>query len=403
MSLFQYNIVLTNGDKRKGKLEALSAEAAEGKLVAQGCQVLSLKPIPEPMAIKMPGTTGISNKELIIFTRQLSTMIDAGLPIVQALELLASQEQNPHLKKVMLTVKSDVEGGMTFADALKKHPLVFDNLYTSLVSAGEIGGVLDTILARLCVQIEKNAQLAKKIKKALTYPIGTLVVAVIIMIFMLWKVIPTFQGMFDNMGGQLPSLTQFLVDASDWMSSNIVPILAIVIGVPLTIAICRKKIFAFHRAMDAFLLAMPGIGDVLRKSAVSRFTRTLATMMTSGVPLMDSLQIVENAAGNIRIAEGIEYARQRLSEGSTLADPLMVTGIFPNMVVAMIRVGEETGALDAMLGKIADSYDEEVDDAIDAMMAMLQPAIMALLGGMVGTMLIGMYLPIFSMGSMTGG
>lgn len=403
MSLFQYSIVLTNGDKRKGKLEALSAEAAEGKLVAQGCQVLSLKPIPEPMALKMPGTTGITNKELIIFTRQLSTMIDAGLPIVQALELLASQEQNPHLKKVMLTVKSDVEGGMTFADALKKHPLVFDNLYTSLVSAGEIGGVLDTILARLCVQIEKNAQLAKKIKKALTYPIGTLVVAVVIMIFMLWKVIPTFQGMFDNMGGQLPALTQFLVDASDWMSSNIIPILAIVIGVPLTIAICRKKIFAFHRAMDAFLLAMPGIGDVLRKSAVSRFTRTLATMMTSGVPLMDSLQIVENAAGNIRIAEGIEYARQRLSEGSTLADPLMVTGIFPNMVVAMIRVGEETGALDAMLGKIADSYDEEVDDAIDAMMAMLQPAIMALLGGMVGTMLIGMYLPIFSMGSMTGG
>jgi type IV pilus assembly protein PilC len=205
------------------------------------------------------------------------------------------------------------------------------------------------------------------------------------------------------MGGQLPSLTQFLVDASDWMSSNIVPILLIVIGVPVTIAICRSKIFAFRRAMDAFLLAMPGIGEVLRKSAVSRFTRTLATMMTSGVPLMDSLQIVENAAGNIRIAEGIEYARQRLSEGSTLADPLMVTGIFPNMVVAMIRVGEETGALDAMLGKIADSYDEEVDDAIDAMMAMLQPAIMALLGGMVGTMLIGMYLPIFSMGSMTGG
>lgn len=402
MSLFQYSIVLTNGDKRKGKLEALSAEAAESKLTSQGCKVLSLKPIPEPMAIKMPGTSGITNKELIIFTRQLSTMIDAGLPIVQALELLASQEQNPHLKKVMLTIKSDVESGMTFADALKKHPLVFDNLYTSLVAAGEIGGVLDTILARLCVQIEKNAQLTKKIKKALTYPLGTLIVAVVIMIFMLWKVIPTFQGMFSNMGGQLPALTQFLVDASEWMSSHIVPILLIVIGIPTIISICRSQIFAFRRAMDAMLLNLPGIGNVLRKSAVSRFTRTLSTMMASGVPLMDSLQIVENAAGNIRIAEGIEYARQRLSEGATLADPLMVTGIFPNMVVAMIRVGEETGALDTMLGKIADSYDEEVDDAIDAMMAMLQPAIMALLGGMVGTMLIGMYLPIFSMGSMTG-
>ncbi len=384
-------------------MEAVSQDAATAKLSSQGCQILAMKELPEPMAFKMPGTSGVSGKELIIFSRQLSTMIDAGLPIVQALELLASQEQNPHFKKVQLAIKADVEGGSTFADALKKHPLIFDNLYISLVAAGEVGGVLDTILARLCIQIEKNANLTKKVKKALTYPLGTLVVAVVIMIFMLWKVIPTFQGMFASMGGQLPGLTQFLVDASEWMSSNIVPILLIVIGIPTIFIAVHKRSFTFRRACDQFMLNMPGIGAVIQKSAVSRFTRTLATMLSSGVPLMDGLQIVSNASGNIRISEGIDYARARLSEGSTLADPLMVTGIFPNMVVAMIRVGEETGALDTMLGKIADFYDEEVDDAIDAMMAMLQPAIMALLGGMCGTMLIGMYLPIFSMGSMTGG
>lgn len=403
MSLYQYSIVLTNGDKRKGTMEALSEEAATQKLTAQGCKIVSLKAIPEPMALKFPGTSGVTGKDLIIFSRQLSTMIDAGLPIVQALELLASQEQNPHFKKIQLAIKADVEGGSTFADALKKHPAVFDSLYTSLVAAGELGGVLDTILARLCIQIEKSAELTKKVKKALTYPIGTLVVAVVIMIFMLWKVIPTFQGMFASMGGQLPALTQFLVDASEWMSSNIVWILLIVIGVPSILMLLLKRSFTFHRHFDGFLLNMPGIGPVIRKSAVSRFTRTLATMTSSGVSLMDGLQIVSNASGNIQIAEGIDYARARLAEGSTLADPLMVTGIFPNMVVAMIRVGEETGALETMLGKIADFYDTEVDDAIDAMMAMLQPAIMALLGGMVGTMLIGMYLPIFSMGSMTGG
>lgn len=397
MSTYKYQIILSNGDKRSGALEAASAESAEAKLVQQGCQVLSVKPVPEPLAIKMPGSSGVKNKDLIIFSRQLSTMIDSGLPIVQALDLLSSQEQNIHFKKIQLQIKADVESGSTFADALKKHPLVFDNLYVSLVSAGEIGGVLDTILARLCIQIEKNAAITKKIKKALSYPLGTLAIAIVIMIFMLWKIIPTFQEMFDQMGNQLPALTQFLVDTSAWVGENILTILAVVIGVPLTITILLKKSFQFHKLWDSMLLNVPGVGPVLRKTAVSRFTRTLATMLSSGVSLMDGLGIVSQASGNIRISEGIDYARARLSEGSTLADPLMVTGIFPNMVVAMIRVGEETGALDTMLAKIADFYDEEVDDAVDNMMALLQPFIMIFLGGTVGAMLIGMYLPIFSM------
>ena len=217
MSTYKYQIILRNGDQRSGALEAASAESAEAKLVQQGCQVLSVKPVPEPLAIKMPGSSGVKNKDLIIFSRQLSTMIDSGLPIVQALDLLSSQEQNIHFKKIQLQIKADVESGSTFADALKKHPLVFDNLYVSLVSAGEIGGVLDTILARLCIQIEKNAAITKKIKKALSYPLGTLAIAIVIMIFMLWKIIPTFQEMFDQMGNQLPALTQFLVDTSAWV------------------------------------------------------------------------------------------------------------------------------------------------------------------------------------------
>jgi len=397
MSTFQYQIILSNGDRRKGALEAATQEAAEAKLTSQGCQVLSIKQAPEALAIKMPGSSGVKNKDLIIFSRQLSTMIDSGLPIVQALDLLSSQEQNIHFKKIQLGIKAEVESGSTFADALKKYPQVFDNLYVSLVQAGELGGVLDTILQRLCIQIEKNAAITKKIKKALSYPLGTLALSVIIMIFMMWKIIPTFQEMFEQMGNQLPALTQFLVDASAWVGENILIILAVVIGVPVAIMCGLKYSFAFHRSWDAMLLNLPGIGPVLQKTAVSRFTRTLATMLSSGVSLMDGLTIVSSATGNIRISEGIDYAKARLSEGSTLADPLMVTGIFPNMVVAMIRVGEETGALDTMLQKIADFYDEEVDDAVDAMMAILQPFIMCFLGGTVGSMLIGMYLPIFSM------
>ncbi len=397
MSTFQYQIILTNGDKRKGALEAPTIEAAEAKLTSQGCQVLNIKPVPEALAIKFPGSSGVKTKDLIIFSRQLSTMIDSGLPIVQALDLLSSQEQNIHFKKIQLGIKAEVESGSTFADALRKYPQVFDNLYVSLVQAGEIGGVLDTILQRLCIQIEKNAAITKKIKKALSYPLGTLALSVVIMIFMMWKIIPTFQEMFEQMGNQLPALTQFLVDASAWVGENILIILAVVIGVPVAIMIALKHSFAFHRSWDAMLLNIPGIGPVLQKTAVSRFTRTLATMLSSGVSLMDGLTIVSSASGNIRISEGIDYAKARLSEGSTLADPLMVTGIFPNMVVAMIRVGEETGALDTMLQKIADFYDEEVDDAVDAMMAILQPFIMVFLGGSVGSMLIGMYLPIFSM------
>ena len=401
MPTFAYKAkIKSNGATSRGEIEAPSQDAAMQRLQSNGLEVQSIKQKADGggLALKMPGTSGVSGRDLVIFSRQLSTMIDSGLPIVQALDLLASQEANPHFKKVQLAVKADVETGMPFGDALRKHPSVFSPLYCSLVTAGEIGGVLDTILQRLCTQIEKSEAMKRKIKSSLTYPVGTLVVAVVICIFMLWKVIPTFQDMFSSMGGQLPSLTQFLVDASNWVSSNIVYILLTVIAVPTAIYFALKQ-RPIKRAVDSFALMVPGVGDVIRKSAVASFTRTLGTMISSGVPLLDALAIVSDSVSNIAVQEAILFVRSRLSEGATLADPLQVTGIFPNMVVQMIRVGEETGALDTMLNKIADFYDEEVDDAIGKMMAMIEPLMMVFLAFIVGGMLIGMYLPIFSMSS----
>lgn len=390
--------IASTGNPTRGEIDAPNADAALQRLQSNGLIDIKVSVKPEGLAIKMPGTSGIKSRELVIFSRQLSTMIDAGLPIVQALELLSSQEQNVHFKKVQLAIKADVETGMTFADALKKHPLVFSPLYCSLVAAGELGGVLDTILNRLCGQLEKADALKRKIKGALTYPVGTLIAAILIIIFMLWKVIPVFQDMFSSMGGQLPGPTQFLVDASAWVGANFLYIIITCIVVPTLIVYALKQ-HKIRKAFDGACLHMPLVGDVIKKSAVSTFTRTLGTMISSGVPLMDALQIVAESVTNIAVSEAILFARQRLSEGSTLADPLMVTGVFPNMVVQMIRVGEETGALDTMLNKIADFYDEEVDDAIASLMSALQPVLMVFLAGAVGFMLIGMYLPIFSMSS----
>ncbi len=399
MAIYLYTgkIISTNTNT-KGEIDAANPDAARQRLQSQGVDVKSVKAKPDGFAFKMPGTSGVSPRELIIFSRQLSTMIDSGLPIVQCLDLLASQEANANFKKVQLAIKADLETGMTFADALTKHPLVFSNLYCSLVRAGELGGVLDTILVRICVQLEKTAAMKKKIKAALAAPLGTLAAAIVISIFMLWKIIPTFQEMFDNMGGQLPALTQMLVDLSQWVTDNILIIFAVVIGVPVAISFALKQ-RAIKKVWDTVALQLPGVGDVIKKSSVASFTRTLGSMLSSGVPLLDGLQIVSESVTNIAVEEALTFTRQRLSEGSTLADPLSVCGVFPNMVVQMIRVGEETGALDTMLNKIADFYDEEVDDAIAKMTAAIQPAAMCLLAVMVGGMLIGMYLPIFSMSS----
>ncbi|MBO5753368.1 MAG: type II secretion system F family protein, partial [Proteobacteria bacterium] len=330
MATFQYTAKVTaTGKTKRGEIDAVSADAASQRLQANGLKVEKISQKSDGLPpFKLPGTSGVSSRELVVFSRQLSTMIDAGLPIVQCLDLLSGQEQNLHFKKVQLAVKTEVETGKTFAESLRKHPLVFSNLYCSLVHAGEMGGVLDTILSRLCIQLEKADAMKRKIKGALTYPVGTLVAAIGILIVMMWKVIPTFEEMFSSMGGQLPGLTQLLVDTSRWFAANIVYIFITVIGVPIFIIFLLKQ-HKVRRVVDSALLYMPGVGIVIRKSAVSTFTRTLGTMLSSGVPLMDGLTIVADSISNTAISEAIMFCRARLSEGSTLADPLLVTGVFP--------------------------------------------------------------------------
>jgi type IV pilus assembly protein PilC len=387
------------GEARNGVMEAKSADEVNQRLAAQG--VIPSKVKKKAMEIrlpKLPGTGGVPLKDLVIFTRQFSTMIDAGLPLVQCLEILGTQSDNANLKKVLLEVKEMVEGGSTFADALRKHPKVFDNLYTNLVAAGEVGGILDTILSRLAVYIEKNVKLKKKVKSAMVYPVCIVIIAIVVLLVLLYYVIPVFQKMFEGFGAKqaLPPMTQNLIDLSEWMRAYWYIVFGVIIGIPVSIKLIKKNPKGLYY-WDKFMLKMPLFGSLLRRVAVAKFTRTMSTMISSGVPILDALEIVAKSAGNTVVEEGIMYAREKITEGKTMAEPLAQSGVFPDMVVSMIAVGESTGALDQMLSKIADFYDEEVDAAVDALTAMLEPLMLVLLGGMVGYFLIAMYLPIFSL------
>jgi len=324
-------------------------------------------------------------------------MIDAGLPIVQALDLLQTQEPNPFFKAILKDVKGTVETGSTFAEALAKHPQVFDALYVNLVAAGETGGVLDAILNRLAIYIEKNVALRRKIKGAMTYPVAVFAIAIIVVMVMLWKVIPTFQEMFQDMGNaELPAPTQFAIDLSEAFQNHLILILAgvgaIFFGIPM--ALKQKPV---RKVFDKYVIRFPIVGSVVQKAAVARFTRTFGTMMASGVPILEALDIVARSSGNMSVEAAILYAREKISEGKTLVEPLLETGIFPEMVVQMIGVGEATGAMDTMLNKIADFYEEEVDTAVDGLTSMIEPIMMVFIGGIVGGLLIAMYLPIFSL------
>jgi type IV pilus assembly protein PilC len=308
---------------------------------------------------------------------------------------LAGQTDNPEMKKVLLAVKAKVEEGSTFADALREHPKVFNELYVQLVAAGEMGGILDTILSRLASFIEKNEKLKRKIKGAMTYPIIVLCIAVLVVAVLLLKVTPTFQKMFQDFGGTMPAPTQFVIDVSEWLQSYILHLIGAIIGVFVSVrAFLRNK--KGRSIFDKYVLKAPLFGPLIRKIAVARFTRTLGTMISSGVPILDALEIVSKTAGNRTIESAIYYTRSKISEGKTIAAPLLETGVFPTMVVQMIGVGEATGAMDQMLNKIADFYDDEVDVAIGALTSMIEPVMMVFLGGIVGGFLIAMYMPIFS-------
>lgn len=378
-------------------MEAPDEEAVRLVLRRQRIEPTKIKPAPkdifENISFLKPKVT---EKDIVLFTRQFATMIDAGLPLVQCLDILANQTDNRTFKQMLRQIKTDVESGSTFADALKKHPKTFDELFVNLIAAGEVGGILDTILNRLAAYIEKAMKLKKKVKGAMVYPIVVLVVAVAVVAVLLLFVIPIFKKMFEDMGGGLPTPTQIVIDFSDWVQSYILFIVAVVVA--LIIGFNRFYATRKGRAlMDDLILRVPVIGDLIRKVAVARFTRTLGTMIQSGVPLLDGLDIVAKTAGNKTVEAAILKTRASIAEGRTIADPLSESGVFPSMVVQMIAVGESTGALDAMLAKIADFYDEEVDAAVEALTSLIEPFLMIFLGGTIGGLVIAMYLPIFKL------
>jgi type IV pilus assembly protein PilC len=383
------------GELKKGEMEANDAEAVNNRLKSLGLNPTKVKKKPMDLALKMPGTSGVTGKDILVFTRQFATMIDAGLPIVQCLDILAGQMDNAAFRKVLYAIKAKVESGSTFADALKDHPKVFDELYTQLCAAGEVGGILDNILNRLAVYREKAEKLKGKVKSAMTYPAIVLVVAIGVTAVLLLKVTPVFAKMFQDFGGALPAPTQFVVDLSAWLQHYIIH-LVLSIAAVIAAAIAFRRSQKGRKITDKMFLKMPILGPVLRKVAVARFTRTLGTMISSGVPILDALDVTAKTAGNRTVEESIYYVRSKISEGKNIAGPLLETGVFPSMVVQMIGVGEATGAMDQMLNKIADFYDEEVDVAVAGLTAMIEPLMMVFLGIVVGGFLVAMYLPIFS-------
>jgi type IV pilus assembly protein PilC len=402
MPKFQYEGVTSTGAKTKGEFEAANQQAAMSKLKAQQIKptivkekaggALSFNIDLGKLKIFKPS---VKERDLVLFTRQFATMIDAGLPLVQCLDIQSQQAENPTFREQLKEIKATVEAGSTFADALRKFPKTFDELFVNLIAAGEVGGILDTILSRLAAYIEKSAKLKKQVKSAMVYPSSVVGVAVIVITVILWKVIPVFAAMFHDFGAALPAPTVFVMNLSSFVQKYIL-LMIVMAGVA---AYGWKRLYEWkpgRREIDDISLKLPIVGTLIRKVAVARFTRTLGTMITSGVPILDALDICAKTAGNMTIEGAIVKVRTSISEGRTIAEPLAETRVFPPMVVQMISVGEATGALDTMLGKIADFYDEEVDAAVGALTSLIEPLLMVGLGGAVGGLVVAMYLPIFT-------
>jgi type IV pilus assembly protein PilC len=405
MAKFSWEARGKTGSIQKGVMEASSVAAVEAQLKRFAFSGIKIKEEGKGLSkeIKIPGFGGkVQTKELVVFTRQFATMIDSGLPLVQCLDILGSQQENKTFKDIILKVKESVESGSTFADALKKHPKTFDDLYTNLVAAGEVGGILDTILNRLAAYMEKAMKLKKQVKGAMIYPTTIMSIAIIVIAVILVFVIPTFAKMFKDFGGDLPAPTKIVIALSNFVVNYIF----VIVGAIVILFIGFKKYYATangKKVIDTYALKAPIFGMLIRKVAVARFTRTLGTMISSGVPIMDGLEIVAKTAGNKVVEEAVYKVRQSISEGKTMAEPLAECGVFPPMVVQMISVGEATGAMDTMLNKIADFYDDEVDSAVGALTSMMEPLLMVFLGTTVGGLVIAMYLPIFKIAGTVGG
>ncbi len=402
MAKFQWEAATRTGEARKGVMEAADAESVENRLKGEGLTIKKVK--REAREIHIQIGTGVGPKDLQVFTRQLATMIDAGLPLVQCLDILATQTDNKSFARILSQVKASVEQGATFSDSLRKHPKVFDELFVNLVGAGEIGGILDTILNRLAVYIEKNVKLKGQIKSAMFYPVGILVVAMGVIAVMMIKVIPTFEAMYKDFGNAtLPGPTQVVINISHFFVKRWWMIFLGMIAAGFGLGMLRRT-DGGREAFDRVLLRLPVIGPTLRKIVVARFTRTLGTLLASGVPILDALEICAKTSGNRVVQRGIMRARDKISEGHDMAGPLAESKVFPSMVVQMIGVGEQTGAMDQMLQKVADFYEEEVDTAVTSMTSLIEPIMMAFLGVVVGGLIIAMYLPIFKLaGNIQGG
>jgi len=399
MASFAYTGRTRGGETVSGERVAESAEAATAALRREQIMVTRIAPAKAKAADTAGKTVKgkrVNAKNLAVFTRQFSVMIDAGLPLVQCLDILGGQEEDKHFAKVILDTRSDVESGSSLADAMKKHPKTFDALFTNMIAAGEAGGILDTILKRLAVYIEKNVKLKGQVKSAMVYPTAVIVIAAVIVTIILWKVIPTFAGMFAGLGAELPLPTRVVIFLSNgvvrFMPFIVVGIVAITFGIRQFYATTNGR-----HTIDALLLKLPILGLILRKIAVARFCRTLSTLISSGVPILDGLEITAKTSGNAIIEDAIMTTRKSIERGETVSSPLKETKVFPAMVTQMIGVGEATGALDTMLAKIADFYEEEVDTAVAGLLTLLEPVMIAVLGGIVGGIVIAMYLPIFSL------
>ena len=408
MPAFAYKAKTAAGLVMEGVIDAAEQRGAVDKLRAQKLVVLEIAEKAVSPVVRIRAMLGmkkskgnVTSKDLVLFSRQLSTLVSAGVPIVQSLGILENQAENPAFKEVLAAVKTDIESGLSISDALRKHDHAFPELYTAMVKAGELGGILDVILERLTVYLESSEALKAKVKAAMMYPAIVLSICGIVTVFLMIFVIPTFKNIFAGFGAELPLPTQLLIDISDAMTKR----WYVIVAFPFVAWKGFNKFYSTsfgHRWVDAQSLKAPIFGPILKKVAVARFTRTLGTLIKSGVPIMQALDTVAATAGNVLIAEAVMMTRESIREGGHLSDPLKKSGIFPNMVTSMISVGEETGALDIMLAKIADFYDQEVDTAVKGLTSLIEPIVIVVMGIIIGTIVIAMFMPMFSLGELAG-
>jgi len=394
MPTFAYSARSLNGEILSGEIELPTREEVVGYLVRQRLRPISVNTKARDINIQFG--TGIKTREVVIFTRQFSTMINSGLPLVQSLTILAEQTENKNFKKIIAQVLQDIQAGQTLADSLRRHPKVFTELYVNMVAAGEAGGILDVILMRLAMFLEKNDALVRKIKGAMVYPLVMLIVVVLCTTVLLWKVVPVFAGMFTGAGLSLPLPTLIVLALSNFLQHYmwlvVLSIIALVVAIRQYYKTDNGKL-----QIDRLMLRLPVLGNLLRKSSVSRFTRTLGTLVSSGVSILDGLQITARTAGNRVVHDAVMKSRASIAGGATISEPLKESGVFPPMVVQMINVGEQTGGLDEMLSKIADFYDDEVDAAVSALTSILEPIMIVVMGVVIGGIVVAMYLPMFDM------